>query len=74
MQYKSIIYETGNEFADIMGSGSTKTDVIRTTDFNEAFAAYIDGRKDYLRRYEKIVEEKCSSWNPHEEKFEEHLY
>lgn len=44
------IYETGIEMPEILGSGSSFSSVITTTDENEAFQAYRSGSRNYLLR------------------------
>ena len=43
-------YETGIETPEILGSGSSFSSVITTTDENEAFQAYRSGNRNYLLR------------------------
>ena len=43
-------YETGIETPEILGSGSSFSNVITTTDENEAFQAYRSGNRNYLLR------------------------
>ena len=43
-------YETGIETPEILGSGSSFSSVITTTDENEAFQAYRSGGRNYLLR------------------------
>ena len=43
-------YETGIETPEILGSGSSFSSVITTTDENEAFQAYRSGNHNYLLR------------------------
>lgn len=43
-------YETGIETPEILGSGSSFSSVITTTDENEAFQAYRNGNRNYLLR------------------------
>ena len=43
-------YETGIETPEILGSGSSFSSVITTTDENEAFQAYRSGSRNYLLR------------------------
>lgn len=43
-------YETGIEMPEILGSGSSFSSVITTTDENEAFQAYRSGCRNYLLR------------------------
>lgn len=43
-------YETGIETPEILGSGSSFSSIITTTDENEAFQAYRSGNRNYLLR------------------------
>ena len=43
-------YETGIETPEILGSGSSFSSVIATTDENEAFQAYRSGNRNCLLR------------------------
>ena len=43
-------YETGIETPEILGSGSSFSSVITTTDESEAFQAYRSGNRNYLLR------------------------
>ena len=45
------IYETGREESEILGSGSTYYDVIKTKDEQKAFKKAMDGYHNYLVRY-----------------------
>lgn len=47
------IYETGREESEILGSGSTYYDVIKTKDEQKAFKEAMDGYHNYLVRYKK---------------------
>lgn len=47
------IYETGREESEILGSGSTYYDVIKTKDEQKAFKEAMDGYHNYLIRYKK---------------------
>ena len=47
------IYETGREESEILGSGSTYYDVIKTKDEQKAFKKAMDGYHNYLIRYKK---------------------
>ena len=46
-------YETGREESEILGSGSTYYDVIKTKDDQKAFKEAMDGYHNYLVRYKK---------------------
>lgn len=43
-------YEAGIETPEILGSGSSFSSIITTTDENEAFQAYRSGNRNYLLR------------------------
>ena len=43
-------YETGIETPEILGSGSSFSSVITTSDENEAFQVYRSGNRNYLLR------------------------
>lgn len=45
-----VLYETGIETPEILGSGSSFSSVITTLDENEAFQAYRSGGRNYLLR------------------------
>lgn len=47
------IYETGREESEILGSGSTYYDIIKTKDEQKAFKEAMDGYHNYLIRYKK---------------------
>ena len=47
------IYETGREESEILGSGSTYYNVIKTKDEQKAFKEAMDGSHNYLVRYKK---------------------
>lgn len=48
--YADVRYETGIETPEILGSGSSFSSIITTTDENEAFHAYRSGNRNYLLR------------------------
>lgn len=45
-----IIYEVGDEAPEILGSGSTYSNVKRFRDENKAFEEYRTNKRDYLHR------------------------
>lgn len=47
---KMTYYETGVETPEILGSGSSFSGVITTSDENEAFQTYRSGCRNYLLR------------------------
>lgn len=47
------IYETGREESEILGSGSTYYDIVKTKDEQKAFKTAMDGYHNYLVRYKK---------------------
>lgn len=49
----SWIYETGREQSEILGSGSTRYNVVTTTDKEKAFNEALVGYRNYLIRYKK---------------------
>lgn len=47
---RKTYYETGIETPEILGSGSSFSSVITTSDENEAFQVYRSGNRNYLLR------------------------
>lgn len=45
-----IVYEAGDEAPEILGSGSTYSNVKRFRDENKAFEEYKTNKRDYLHR------------------------
>ena len=64
-----INYETGIETPEILGSGSSFSSVITTTDENEAFQAYRSGNRNYLLRVTYSIDRprKIERWDKEQE-------
>lgn len=62
-------YETGIETPEILGSGSSFSSVITTTDENEAFQAYRSGGRNYLLRATYSIDRprKVERWDEEQE-------
>ena len=62
-------YETGIETPEILGSGSSFSSVITTSDENEAFQAYRSGGRNYLLKVSHGIgrPRKVERWNEEQE-------
>ena len=64
-------YETGIESPEVLGSGSSFSNVVKTTSEDEAFQAYRMGGRNYLWRVTLDTEasRKVEQWNTEQERF-----
>ena len=62
-------YETGIETPEILGSGSSFSSVITTSDESEAFQAYLSGNRNYLLRITYSIDSprKVEWWDEEQE-------